>query len=386
MLIPIKYNIRYLATRWKGTAMTAITFGIVVATFIIVMSLAQGIEQALTTTANPLNVLVMRAGAQAESQSQISMEQFQVIRNAPGIAHDTNGEPIVAPEVLIPVSKPRMDGKLASIQIRGGHRNSLYLRPAAHVTEGRMFRPGLREIIVARAVANRFQGFHIGDTPRLGRGNFTIVGIFDAERTAYDSEIWGDYQEIMQELDRTNYSSVAVRATDAAGAAAIKEYVEEDRRLKLMAKDEVKYYAEQTKTAGPVKAFAFFLAFTMAIGACFAGMNTMYANVANRVREIGTLRILGFRPMAVLLSFLIESVCLALLGGVVGCLMALPMNGLATGTTSFASFSEIVFYFAVTPALMFKGLLFAAAMGLVGGFLPAWTASRQPILAALREL
>jgi len=386
MFIPVKYNVRYLITRWKGTTITAVTFALVVATFVIVMSLGQGIERALTTTGNPLNVIIMRSGAQADSQSEITTEQYQIARNMPGIAKDQTGQPVVAPELLTLVNKPRNDGKTANIQIRGIHPNSFVLRPAVQITEGRTLTPGVREAIVARSVANRFPGFRVGDRPRLGRGEFAIVGIFEAQGTAYDSEIWADCKEVMQEFDRQNYSTVVARAIDADGVTAIKDYVDQDRRLKLMAKDEVQYYGEQTKTAKPVQAFAFFLAVTMAIGACFAGMNTMYSNVANRVREIGTLRILGFRPFAVLVSFLIESVCLALFGGALGCVMALPINGLATGTTNFDSFSEIVFYFTITPRLMLDGLLFAAIMGLVGGFLPAWSASRQPILAALRQL
>ncbi len=386
MLIPLKYNARYLVTRWKSTAVTAGTFALVVATFIIVMSLAQGIEQALAATGNPLNVIIMRSGVQADSQSEITMEQYHVACNVPGVARSTGGEPLVAPEIVTLVNKPRNDGKAAYLQIRGIHPNAFILRPSVRIVEGRTFQPGLREAIVSRSVSNRFKNLHLGDRPRLGRGQFTIVGIFDAQGTAFDSEVWADGQEVMQESDRQWYSSVVVRAQDQASVETIKAYVDKDRRLKLTAKDEAQYYNEQTKTAKPVKAFAMFLAVTMAIGACLAGMNTMYGSVASRVSEIGTLRILGFTPTAVLTSFLIESVCLALLGGAIGCVAALPINGLATGTTNFDSFSEITFYFTITPTLMLKGMTFAAFMGLVGGFLPAWSASRQPILAALRQL
>lgn len=385
MWIPVKYNVRYLFTRWKSTAMTAMTFALVVATFVIVMSLAQGIERALCDTGDPMNVLVMRQGAQSESQSQISLEQYRVALGAPGIARNAAGEPLVAPELLTLVNRPRLNGKTANVQVRGVHANSYLLRPNVRLVEGRMPRPGLREAMVPRSISNRFQGFKLGDQPRLGRGPFTIVGIFDAQGTAYDSEVWADVQEIKQEFDRINYSSVAIRAASLEAVRQIQDYMAKDKRLKLMTKDEATYYAEQTKTAKPIKAFAAFLAFTMSIGACFAGMNTMYANVANRVREIGTLRILGFSRAAILACFLIESVCLALLGGALGCVLAMPINGLATGTSSFVTFSEIVFYFAITPQLMMRGMTFAALMGLIGGFMPAWTASRQPVLAALRQ-
>jgi len=386
MLIPLRYNFRYLVTRWKSTAITAVTFALTVATFVIVMSLARGIERALTTTGNPLNVIILRAGAQAEGQSELSMEQYQIARSAPGVAKDAAGQPFAAPEILTLVNKPRNNGKPSNVQIRGVHPNAFALRPMVRIVSGRMFRPGLREVIVSRSVAGRFQGFGLGDRPKLGRGAFTVVGLFEAQQTAYESEVWGDYREVMQEFDRVRYSTVVVRATDPGAAERIQAYADKDRRLKLTAKNEVAYYAEQTKTAQPVRAFAMFLALTMAVGACFAGMNTMYANVANRTREIGTLRILGFRPGAVLVSFLIESVCLASLGGALGCLLALPINGLTTATTNFDSFSEIVFYFTITPELMMRGMMFAFGMGLVGGFFPAWTASRQPVLAALRQV
>ncbi len=386
MAIPLKYNARYLVTRWKSTAMTAGTFGLVVATFIIVMSLAEGIERALKTTGNPLNVIVMRSGAQVEGQSQITDEQYEVARNTPGVVTGADGQPMAAPEIFVLVNKPRLNGKTANVQIRGVHPNAFAMRPLVRVVEGRTFRPGLREAIVSRSISERFSGFRLGESPKLGRGAFTIVGIFEAQGSAFDSEMWADVNEIMQEFDRPQYSTAVLRARDEDAVRAIESFVAGDRRLKLVAKNEAQYYAEQTKTSRPIKAFASFLAFTMAIGACFAGMNTMYANVANRTREIGTLRVLGFKPWTVLVSFLIESLGLALVGGAIGCVLALPMNGLATGTTNFESFSEIVFYFSITPELMAKGLLFSGLMGLAGGFPPAWSASRQPVLAALRQI
>ena len=284
------------------------------------------------------------------------------------------------------MTKPRFNGKTSKLQLRGIHPNAFVLRPAVRLIAGRMLRPGLREALVAESVAKRFRDFQLGGKQRLGRGEFTIVGIFDAQGTAYDSEVWTDCKELMQEFDRANYSSLLVRPENPEAARRIQDAVDKDRRLKLTAVNEEKYYADQTKTAAPVKAFALFLAVTMAIGACFAGMNTMYANVANRVREIGTLRILGFTPTAIMISFLIESVFLALAGGAIGCVLALPINGFATGTTNFVSFSEIVFYFTITPALMLKGMIFAAFMGLAGGLPPAWSASKQPLITALRQL
>lgn len=387
MFIPIKYNIRYLVTRWPGTLMTAGTFALVVAVFIIVMSLARGIQQAFSTTGDPLNVLIMRPGVQSEGQSSIQIDRYYVIRSLPGIARDASNQPLVAPEEIVLVNKPKApDGKPSNLQIRGIHPLAIQMRPSVRIVEGRMFRPGLREVIVSRAVSRRFQHMSLGDLVNTGKGQSTIVGIFDARGTAFDSEMWADYQEVMQEFDRTAYSTVLVRAVDSAAVDTIRRAADDDRRLKLTAKTEKQYYQEQTKTAGPLKAFGVFLAVIMSIGASFAGMNTMYASVANRVREIGTLRILGFTPFAVLVSFLIESITLALAGGILGCLISLPINGLATGTTNFETFSEVVFYFTVTPDLMAKGLVFAAVMGAIGGLLPALAAARQPILSALRQV
>jgi len=386
MLIPVKYNLRYLVNRWTGTAMTAFTFALVVATFVIVMSLARGIERALATTGDPLNVLVLRPGVQSEGQSSIQIERYQVVRNYPGIAKDATGEPLVAPEVLVLVNKPKQpDGKSTNLQIRGVHPLAFEMRPAVRIVEGRMFRRGLREAIVSRSVSRRFQKMGLGDKPQLGRGQWTICGVFEAKGSAFDSEMWTDYQELMGEFDRDAYSTVVLRAADKAAAASICAMADADPRVKMMVKTEEEYYREQTKTAGPLRAFGVFLAVIMSIGACFAGMNTMYASVANRTREIATLRVLGFSPFAILVSFQIESIALALFGGAIGCLLSLPINGLATGTTNFETFSEIVFYFTITPGLMAKGMVFAAAMGALGGFLPAFAAARQPILQSLRQ-
>jgi putative ABC transport system permease protein len=386
MFVPIKYNLRYLVQRRSSTLMTALTFGLVVAIFIIVMSLVRGIERALVSTGDPLNVLILRPGVQSESQSTVQIERYHIVRNYPGIARDAAGNPLVAPETFALVNKPKQpDGKPTNLQIRGVHPQAIKMRPMVRIVQGRWFRPGLREVVVSHRVVGRFQHMGLGEQVRLGRGLFTITGVFDAQGSAYDSEMWADYQELMQEFDRNAYSTVVLRTTSPAALANIKALVDADNRVKLTAKNEVEYYQEQTKTSAPLKVFGVFLAVIMSIGACFAGMNTMYANVAGRTREIGTLRILGYTPFAIMVSFLIESVALALLGGVLGCALSLPMNGIATGTTNFQSFSEIVFYFTITPDLLMKGMIFAAIMGAFGGLLPAWSASRQPIIGALRQ-
>ncbi len=388
MIIPLQYNVRYLRTRWTGTLITAITFGLVVAVFVIVMALAQGLDRAFVKSGDPLNLLVMRPGVQAEMQSSISIERYQIIRNLSGIAKGADGEPIVAPEVVLVVNKlKRGDGKPSNLQIRGVQMKAFEMRPQVQVVEGRMFEPGMREVIVSRLVAKRFAGFNLGDTPKLGRGEFTVVGYFEAGGSAYDSEVWGDCSEFQEEFDRQGaYNTVVARATDPAAAASLASVIEEDPRLKLEAKTEADYYGEQTQASVPLKAFGTFLAVVMSIGACFAGMNTMYGNVASRVKEIGTLRVLGYTPFSIILCFVFESTLLALIGGVFGCIIALPMNWVTTGTANMQTFSEVVFNFAVTPPLMGIALVFAVIMGLVGGLLPAISAARKPIIECLSNV
>lgn len=386
MLIPLRYNLGHLFTRWTNTLMTALTFGLVVAVFVIVMSLAQGLDRAFQSSGDPLNVLIMRPGVESEMQSSVSIDRYQIARNLRGIAKDESGAPLALPEVLVIVNKPKApDGNPTNLQIRGVDERVLQIRDQVRVVRGRMFEPGMRELIVSEKVARRFQNFDLGDTPHLGKGTWTIVGVFDGSGTAYDSEAWCDYQELMQEFDRTAYSTVVARATDPAAASALDELVDKDPRLKLNAKSEEQYYAEQTTASAPLKVFGTFLAMVMSVGACFAGMNTMYASVSNRAKEIGTLRVLGYKPTAIVASFLIESMGLALIGGIIGCAVAIPMNWVTTGTTNFQTFSEVVFNFSVTPGLMAVGLVFAVAMGAVGGLLPAVSAARRPIIECLAK-
>jgi putative ABC transport system permease protein len=390
MAIPIKYNLRYLLQRWTGTLATAVTFGLVVGVFVMVMTLATGVRRALTTAGDPLNVLVMRKGVMAEGQSVVSLDQYHAIQDLPDIAKDAQGRPMVAPEVLTLVNKPRAaDGRMSNLQLRGVASEAFQMRAMVKVTQGRLFRPGLREIVVSETIAKRFRGFALGQKVRLGRAEWSIVGLFQANESAFASEAWMDYHEMMNEFDRAEYNTAVLRVADAAAVAEIKRLVQENRRVQLVAKTEAEYYAEQTVSARPLQAFGFFLAVFMAIGACFAGMNTMYANVAGRQREIGTLRVLGFSPPAILASFLIESILLAAIGGAIGCLGAMGTTAFLgrnpIGTMNFQTFSEVVFFFRVTPALIAQGMAFALAMGALGGLPPALHAARRPILDAMRQ-
>lgn len=261
----------------------------------------------------------------------------------------------------------------------------MVLRPQIRLVEGRMFRAGLREVIVSRRLSERFQNTSLGDRLRFGKGEWTVVGLFDAGQTAFDSEIWTDVNQLSSDYNRQFYSSVLLRAVDEAAARDIIARVENERRYNLTGESETEYFREQTRAAAPIKAMGMFIALILGIGACFAAMNTMYAAVTYRTREIATLRVLGFRKGSILLSFIVESVLLALVGGAVGCLLALPINGVTTGTANWQTFSEIAFAFRVTPRLLLAGMIFATLIGLFGGFFPARQAARQVPALALRQ-
>jgi putative ABC transport system permease protein len=386
MVIPLSYNLRNMRVRAFSTVMTTLSIGLVVAVFIGVMALARGLEEAFVATGVPLNLVVLRQGSQVETSSVVTRDSLQVIKYLPGVAVGPEGTPLVSPEVIVLLNLPkRSDGQGSNVMVRGLSAKGFELRPQVRLTAGRVFKPGLREIIVGRSVAERFRNTGLGEMIRFGRSHWRVVGLFEAGRTAFDSEVWADASELGDDFDRPDYSSVLLRAETGAALRAMERRISDDRRLHLKALSELAYYAEQTKTAGPIKILGSFMAVMMAIGASFAAMNTMYSAVARRSREIGVLRVLGFRPGSIMLSFLTESLLLGLAGGVVGCLLALPIHGLSTGTTNFRTFSDISFAFRITPDLLLRGLAFSLVMGGLGGLLPARLASRQPMVETLRE-
>ena len=386
MAIPLKYNLRNLAVRRTTTAMTAFSITLTVTVFIVLMALAQGLQSSLTTTGHPLNVIIMRDGSQSETVSFVKRDALQVIRYLHGIAKDDKGEPWVSPEVIVLINLPRRGQVQGSnVTIRGVSAPGPSLRPEFKMVEGRYFRPGLREVVVSKRISERFQNCALGNKLKFAKGYWTVVGLFEAGNSAYNSEIWTDVNDLGQDFDREDYTDVFVRAADASAVAGIKDQVSNDRRLHLKPVTERDYYASQTSTAAPIKAFGIFIAILMAVGASFAAMNTMYAAVARRTREIGTLRAIGFSRVSILFCFVVESVCIATLGGVIGCLLALPINGVTTGTTNFVTFSELAFNFRVTPMLLLSAMIFATVMGLLGGFFPAWRASHENIVIALRS-
>ena len=387
MALPITYNLRNVIIRWRSTLATIIGIALVVAVFVLVQALAVGLEKSASNTGDPRNVMIVRKGSTAESSSMVSLEQFQTLHYWPEIARDAAGKPIVSADVLTLISQPRIDGKgEANVSVRGLTPMGMELRPQVTLVAGRWFKPGQREVAVSSRLARRFASFHIGDQFRTAGNTFTVVGEFDGGNTAFDSEVWMDADEARAIFDRQSYSSVLVRAASPAAALAISAKIDTDKRLPLRADSEVKYYSEQTSTALPIKILGNFLATAMSIGAVFAAMNTMYASVGARTREIGTLRVLGFRRRTILAGFILEGALLAAIGGVLGCLLSLPLHGYSTGTMSFNTFSETVFQFRITPWLACKGILFAIAVGILGSLLPAIRAARLPVIASLKSV
>jgi len=387
MAIPLKYNLRNLVVRRTTTLMTAFSITLTVAVFVVLMALAHGLQLSLAVTGQPSNILIMREGSQSEATSSVTRESLQVIKYLTGVGKDDKGEPWVSPELIVLINLPRRGQTQGSnVAIRGLGPDGPSLRPDFKMQEGRFFRSGLREVIVSKRISERFQNCGLGDKLKFAKGYWTVVGTFQTGGTAYDSEIWTDANDLAADFDRDAFSTVMVRAADAAALAGLKDQITGDRRLHLKAQTEREYYEGQTRFAAPIKALGFFIAALMAIGASFAAMNTMYAAVARRTKEIGTLRVLGFSRGSILLSFILESVLIAVLGGALGCLLALPVNGVTTGTTNFATFSEVAFNFRVTPHLLMNGMIFAACMGLIGGLFPAWRAAHENIVVSLRSV
>jgi putative ABC transport system permease protein len=387
MAIPLKYNLRNLAMRKGLTGMTALGIALTVTTAIFLMALLAGLDRAFVTSGDPLNVLVLRKGSNAELSGGFDAALFPTLKNLPGLAKDSHGEPMASGEVVVVIVLPRKDGTgEVNVTVRGMMPDGLELRPKVKIAKGRWFTPGQREVVVSQSIARRFAHADVGDTLEFGKGPWTVVGVFDAGGTAYESEIWGDVNQMNSDFDRQGgFSSAYLRATDPVSADAIKHRVTDDQRLKLEGLLEPEYYASQTSSGGPIKFVGIMVAIIMAIGSSFAAMNTMYAAVSYRSREIATLRVIGFSKPSILASFVFESVVLSLLGAIVGILLMLPFNGMETGTSNSVTFSEVVFSLRMTPAVVGAAVLFAVVMGLLGGIAPAWQAARKDILTALRD-
>jgi putative ABC transport system permease protein len=387
MAIPLKYNIGNLMSRKVSALMTILGIGVVIAVMVAMLALYNGVQQALVSSGSKENLMVLREGAQAESTSWVTRDKYRIISALPGIEKAKNGEPLVSPELVIIFKLPRRDNPTGSnVNVRGVTPKALEMRPYIELVEGRMFRSGVSEVIVSRRMQKRFLSTDIGNTFTFGPRTWTVVGVFDAKGTSFDSEIWADLDYLGLAQKRPEYSSVLIKPESAAAHQPIIDAIRTDARLKLQVKTEHKYYEDQTSGLLGIRILVTIVTFFMILGATLGAMNTMFSSVASRKRELATMRALGFKRRDVLLSVVVEAVVVAGLAGIAGVLLALPVNGIATGTANFITFSEVAFNFTISPQVALFAVGLAIVAGVIGGLLPAISAARLPITQALREI
>ena len=374
--IPLSYNLRSLWQRKVASFSTAAAIALVVGIFVVVLSLAQGLSRAFISSGRPDQALVLRPNARFELNSSIERDRMRILKVHPLVRRDGE-EPMASAEVVVVKLFPMTDGTDNNVTVRGLERMGIVLRPQVRLVQGRWFRPSLSEVVVPRKMQGRFPGMEVGRSVRMGGRDWQIVGAFDAGGASYESEVWSDVNDVMQAFRRESYSVLLARLESADRVEGFAQAVDDDKRLKLEVVRETDYFKELTKAGDPIKILGNLITLILTGAAIFAAMNTMYAAVAGRTKEIGTLRALGFRQREILASFQWESIFLCLCGGLLGSGLALFANGIQTGTTSFETFSDVSFAFTITPGLMAQGVAFSILMGLAGGFLPAWRASRS---------
>jgi putative ABC transport system permease protein len=386
-MIPVKYNVRNLRVRWVTTLMTVVGTGLVVWATVLSFGLADGLEHALRISGDDLDLIVLRKGSTEETSSGIDQDLAREITTLDGIARDDAGQPMCSAEFVTILTKPRRNnGGTTNLIVRGLQEGGRGLRPGFKIVRGRDLRPGLNEAITSERMAERFENLSLGEKLDINKVNFEIVGYFEAAGSAAESEVWTDLRDVTSARRTPGaLNSVNLRARDSAAKAALIARIRDDKRFKLDAVDEAEYFEKQMTASIAIKFVGFAIAGFLTLGAMFAAANTMYAAVASRGREIGSLRAIGFSRRSILTSFLFESVLLCLAGGLLGCLATLPFNGLSTGTANWATFSEITFAFRFGPSVLLRGVAMALTMGLVGGLFPALRAVRMPIVGALRE-
>jgi putative ABC transport system permease protein len=389
MAIPLIYNVRSVRQRWTSAIVAVLGVAGTVGVFVGMLSMARGFKATLVESGSPDNAIVLRAGPSAEMYSVLTIDQVRIVENAPGVAQAGDG-PLVSPEVVVIAAFPlRTTGTDANVQIRGVSPRVLEVRDKVKITQGRMFRAGLDELIVGRNVAGSYEGLDLGQTVKFGGGTWSVVGLFDAGGSAFDSELFCDANVLNEVYKRPQniFQSLTVHLTSAAAFAGFKDALVSDPRLNVQTEPERAYYERNSQAlTNMITILGTLVAFIMGIGAVFGALNTMYSAVSERTREIATMRALGFGGGSVVASFVFESLFIAGLGGLLGCAAALPINGWTTGTLNFQTFSHIAFAFRVTPGLLGAGMVFALLMGFVGGLPPAIRAVRRPVAAALREL
>ncbi len=389
LAIPVVYNFRSAKARWTSAIVAVLGIAGTVGVFVAMLALAKGFRATLVSSGSPDNAIILRAGSNSEMESGISLSNVIILQDEPGVARK-NGQPLITSEVVVIAPFPlRSTHTDANVQVRGVSPNVLTVRPNVRIVKGRMFRPGLAELVVGSNAVKSYAGLSVGNKVRFGGGDWTLTGIFDAGGSAFDSEVWCDANVLDGVYKRpTNvFQSATVHLTSPSAFQTFKDAVSKDPRLNLEVSREIDYYAKQSQTfTRLITILGGLVAGIMAIGAVFGALNTMYSAVAERTREIAVMRALGFGAAAVVFSFLIEALLIAFVGGILGCVAVLPINGFTTSAMNWQTFSHLAFAFKITPNLMAGGVIFALCMGMVGGLVPAVHAARQPVAQALREL
>jgi ABC-type antimicrobial peptide transport system permease subunit len=387
MAVPLKYNLRNLRVRWVTSVLAVLGIVFVTVVFVFLFAMGLGIERSLVGSGDPLNLITLRKGTTAESQSVVTKQQYEDLLGIPGLHRDAKGEVLVSPELVVGANVIKKDGGKANVAIRGVGAKAKDMRAEFKLLPGgRWFNPSVGELVVGVGASRRFTGLEIGDTPRFRGRQWKIVGKFECGGQAYESELWGDIDDIKAQFKR-DYSAVLIRSASPDALARLKNLIQDDKQFNLDARPTLTYFSDQNIGGKMIKSFGFVLAIVLGIGAVFGAANTMYAAVASRTREIATMRVLGFTRLAIWFSFVIESAFLGMAGGALGAAAGyLMFNNMATGTVNWISFSELAFQFRVTPELMGIAVVLATLMGIVGGFFPAFRASRMTIARALRGL
>jgi putative ABC transport system permease protein len=390
MAIPLIYNVRSVSARWTSTIVAVLGIAGTVGVFVAMLSLARGFKATLVASGSAGNVLALRAGSPTEMMGGITLDSVKNIQDKPGVARDANGAPLVTQEVVGVMPFPLVSTDTdANVQVRGVSPNVLDIRTFVKVDQGRMFKPGLSELVVGKNATTTYKGLKLNNTVDFGGGHWTVVGIFDAGGSAFDSEVWCDSKILNEVLKRPEniFQSATIHLTSPAAFKEFKDAVTKDPQLNLDVTTEVDYYAKQSTTMTTlIKVLGGLVAAIMAIGAIFGALNTMYSAVAERGREIATMRAVGFGGGSVVFSFLIEALLISVVGGVLGCLAVLPLNGYTTQTLNFQTFSSLAFAFKITFDLLVWGVVFAAVMGVLGGLPPAIRAASRPVASTLRAL
>jgi len=389
MPIPLIYNARSVRVRWASTSIAVLGIAGVVAVFVAMLSMARGFKATLVASGSPANAIVRRGGSLSEMESAVTLDQVRVVADAPGVQRSSDGVPLISPEGVLIASLQQKTGTYALVQLRGVSERALEVRETVKIARGRFFRPGIAEIVAGSNVAHLYRGCDVGGSIQFGGRTWKVVGVLDSGGSAFDSEIWCDAVLLNQtyNLPASICQAVTVKLNAPAALFAFRRAVTSDPRLTVDVEREIDYYERQSQVVTTmIRVLGSMVVFIMSIGAVFGALNTMYSAVAARYREIATIQSLGFGSGSIIVSFLCESVFIALIGGVIGCLAVLPLNGFTASTLNFQTFSNLAFAFQVTPDLLLEGMLFSLLMGIGGGLLPAIRAARLPVAIALREL